>query len=58
MSPSLACTASLLRGMCAGEERKLQVRGLFYGIGHMPNSGLVAGQVDLCEKGYVKVRAD
>ena len=39
----------------AGEERKLQVRGLFYGIGHMPNSGIVAGQVDLDEKGYVKV---
>ena len=43
-------------GACAaGEERKLQVRGLFYGIGHMPNSGIVAGQVDLDEKGYVKV---
>lgn len=41
----------------AGEERKLQVRGLFYGIGHMPNSGLVAGQMDLDEKGYVKVPA-
>lgn len=33
------------------------MRGLFYGIGHMPNSGLVAGQVDLDEKGYVKARA-
>ena len=31
------------------------MRGLFYGIGHMPNSGIVAGQVDLDEKGYVKV---
>ena len=33
------------------------MRGLFYGIGHMPNSALVAGQVDLDEKGYVKARA-
>ena len=33
------------------------MRGLFYGIGHMPNSGLVAGQVDLDEKGYVQARA-
>ena len=33
------------------------MRGLFYGIGHMPNSGLVAGQVELCDKGYVKARA-
>jgi hypothetical protein len=38
-----------------GEERKLQVCGLFYGIGHMPNSGIVAGQVELDAAGYVKV---
>jgi len=30
------------------------VRGLFYGIGHMPNSGIVAGQVELDAAGYVK----
>jgi thioredoxin reductase (NADPH) len=41
---------------CAGETRKLPVRGLFYGIGHQPNSGIVAGQIDLDEMGYVKVR--
>ena len=29
--------------------------GLFYGIGHTPNSGLVKGQVELDETGYVKV---
>jgi thioredoxin reductase (NADPH) len=39
-----------------GEERKLPVRGLFYGIGHTPNSRLVEGQVELDEKGYVVVR--
>ncbi len=39
-----------------GEERKLDVRGLFYGIGHQPNSHLVQGQVELDDKGYVKVR--
>jgi thioredoxin reductase len=42
--------------VCAGEERDLAVRGLFYGIGHTPNSGLVEGQVELDDKGYVKVR--
>lgn len=30
------------------------MRGLFYGIGHTPNSGLVEGQVELDDKGYVK----
>lgn len=27
------------------KERRLELRGLFYGIGHSPNSKLVAGQV-------------
>ncbi len=31
------------------------MRGLFYGIGHTPNSRLVEGQVELDDKGYVKV---
>jgi alkyl hydroperoxide reductase subunit AhpF len=38
-----------------GEKRDLPVHGLFYGIGHKPNSKLVAGQVELDEAGYVKV---
>ncbi len=32
------------------------MRGLFYGIGHTPNSNLVKDQVELDDKGYVKVR--
>lgn len=31
------------------------MKGLFYGIGHQPNSQLVAGQIDLDDHGYVKV---
>ena len=41
----------------AGEGSKLEVKGLFYGIGHQPNSQLVAGQIDLDDHGYVKVLA-
>ena len=33
------------------------MKGLFYGIGHQPNSQLVAGQIDLDDHGYVKVLA-
>lgn len=40
----------------SNEERTLNVKGLFYGIGHMPNSQLVEGQVDLDHAGYVLVR--
>lgn len=46
----------VLRDTATGEERELPLRGLFYGIGHQPNSGLVAGQVELDDAGYVVVR--
>ena len=38
-----------------GEERLLDCRGLFYGIGHKPNTEIVEGQVDLDHAKYVKV---
>lgn len=33
----------------------MNVRGLFYGIGHQPNSHLFADAIELDDKGYVKV---
>jgi thioredoxin reductase (NADPH) len=39
-----------------GEKRTLDLKGLFYGIGHKPNSQLVEGQIDLDPAGYVLVR--
>ena len=44
-----------LRDIESGEVRSLKVRGLFYGIGHQPNSELLRGQVELDEAGYVLV---
>lgn len=35
---------------------KLPVRGLFYGIGHTPNSEIVKDQVELDEQGYVVLK--
>ncbi|EIE25491.1 putative thioredoxin-disulfide reductase [Coccomyxa subellipsoidea C-169] len=46
----------VLKDTSNGEDRKLDVRGLFYGIGHQPNSHIIEGQVELDDKGYVKVR--
>ena len=37
-----------------GEERVLDVTGVFVAIGHVPNTTLVAGQVDLEENEYVR----
>mgnify|MGYP001806624409 CR=1 FL=1 len=39
------CLLRPLSGPHAGEKRSLDVQGMFYGIGHTPNSKLVAGQV-------------
>ena len=48
-------TAVTLRDTVTGEERELEVGGLFIAIGHAPRSELVTGQVDLDDEGYIKV---
>ncbi|KAF2307971.1 hypothetical protein GH714_034004 [Hevea brasiliensis] len=45
----------LTRKFDTGEEFVLEARGLFYGIGHLPNSQLLEGQVELDRTGYVLV---
>ncbi|KAK2975146.1 hypothetical protein RJ640_010826 [Escallonia rubra] len=45
----------LIRKIDTGEESVLDAKGLFYGIGHSPNSQLLEGQVDLDDSGYVLV---
>ena len=45
----------VLRDTATGEERQLDVTGLFIAIGHDPRSELLAGQVDLDDEGYVLV---
>jgi thioredoxin reductase (NADPH) len=46
-------TGLRLRDTVTGEERDLEVGGLFIAIGHEPRSELVKGQVDLDDEGYV-----
>ncbi|KAK6941808.1 FAD/NAD(P)-binding domain [Dillenia turbinata] len=43
----------LVRKVDSREESVLEVKGLFYGIGHSPNSRLLEGQVALDSSGYV-----
>jgi thioredoxin reductase (NADPH) len=47
-------TAIRLRNVKSGEERDLDVGGLFVAIGHSPNTGFLEGVVDLKENGYVR----
>ncbi|XP_019444056.1 PREDICTED: thioredoxin reductase NTRC [Lupinus angustifolius] len=45
----------LIRNVDTREESVLDVKGLFYGIGHSPNSQLLEGQVELDNTGYILV---
>ena len=41
-----------------GEEREIEAGGLFFAIGHHPNTGFLAGQLDTDDTGYVLTAAD
>lgn len=45
----------LIRKLDSGKESVLEAKGLFYGIGHSPNSQLLEGQVELDSSGYILV---
>jgi thioredoxin reductase (NADPH) len=49
-------TGLLVRDTVTGEERTLDVTGVFVAIGHDPRSDLVRDQLDLDDDGYVLVR--
>lgn len=47
-------TGLRLRDTVTGATRDLAVGGLFYAIGHTPNTQLFQGQIDLDEVGYIR----
>jgi thioredoxin reductase (NADPH) len=47
-------TGLRVKNVKTGEERVLEVKGVFLAIGHQPNTDLFRGQLDLDEKGYIK----
>jgi thioredoxin reductase (NADPH) len=46
-------TGLIIRNVLTSEKRELPVEGLFIAIGHIPNTALVAGQLELDAGGYV-----
>ena len=42
-----------IRNTETGEESALEVKGLFYAVGHTPNTSLFKGQLELDEVGYI-----
>jgi thioredoxin reductase (NADPH) len=47
--------AIVLEDTLSGERSELALKGVFIAIGHIPNTELVAGQIDLDENGYVRL---
>ncbi len=52
-----AVTGVRLRSTKDGSTRELQLKGVFMGIGHEPNTGLFRGQLEMNDVGYIVVRA-
>ena len=46
-------TALRLRDTVTGEEREMEVGGLFVAIGHTPNTAFLQGQLETSPKGYI-----
>ncbi|MEW5931197.1 MAG: thioredoxin-disulfide reductase [Gemmatimonadota bacterium] len=48
-------TGLRLRDTVTGEEREMEVGGLFVAIGHTPNTAFLNGQLELMPNGYIKL---
>ncbi len=48
-------TGVRLHNLATGEESEFPTQGVFYAIGHSPNTRIFAGKLDMNEVGYIKV---
>ena len=46
----------VIKNVKSGEEKRVETDGLFLAIGHVPETKLFEGQLELDEKGFVKVK--
>ncbi len=49
-------TGARVKNVKSGEVKDIPVAGIFYAIGHTPNTSAFAGQIDLDDAGYIKVK--
>ena len=49
-------TGARLQNMKSNEVKDIPVAGIFYAIGHIPNTQVFNGQIDLDNTGYIKVK--
>ncbi|MBT5868142.1 MAG: thioredoxin-disulfide reductase [Nitrospinaceae bacterium] len=50
-------TGAKLKNIKTGDVREIDVTGIFYAIGHVPNTSIFSGQLDLDDAGYIKLKA-
>lgn len=50
-------TGIRVKNVVTGDVREIPVHGVFIAIGHKPNTAIFAGQLDMFESGYIKVRS-
>ncbi len=49
------CTAAMIKNLKTGEITKVDCKGVFVAIGHVPNTSVFAGAVDMDADGYIVV---
>lgn len=49
-------TALKIKNVKTNQERVLEAGGLFYAIGHIPNTAFLNGQIELDDAGYIKTK--
>lgn len=49
-------TGASLKNVKTGEASQIEVVGIFYAIGHTPNTSIFNGQLDLDDAGYLKLK--
>ncbi|KAF7599652.1 MAG: thioredoxin-disulfide reductase [Candidatus Dactylopiibacterium carminicum] len=50
-------TGVRVKNVKSGATRELALQGVFVAIGHVPNTGIFKGQLDMNEAGYLKVKS-
>ena len=50
-------TGAKISNVKTKESREINVAGIFYAIGHTPNTSIFDGQLDLDEAGYIKIKS-
>ena len=49
-------TGARVKNIKTNESREIEVGGIFYAIGHIPNTSIFNGQLDLDDAGYIKIK--